>query len=184
MPVLNAIDPKEAASPAKEVLATLERALGRLPEMMRLMANSPAILETYVHFNHALERTTLPPKVRALITVAIAEINGCDYTLSLGTALARRQGVSDAELNDARLGRGPDAKTSDALQFAMNIVRRAGRVPHADVERLLRNGFSDEEIVDIIAAVALNIFRNYFNLVVGTEIDSPVVRSGQTRQLV
>ena len=38
-------------------------------------------------------------------------------------------------------------------------------------------GFSDGEVVEIIAAVALNIFTNYFNHIAGTEIDFPVVKA-------
>ncbi len=37
----------------------------------------------------------------------------------------------------------------------------------------------DEEIVEIVAAVALNVFRNYFNLIAGTEIDVPLVRTSR-----
>ncbi|HEY1308557.1 MAG TPA: carboxymuconolactone decarboxylase family protein [Vicinamibacterales bacterium] len=177
MTVLNAIDPKHATGRTKELFGTLEQALGRVPTMIRIMAQSPSVLETYLHFNHALEQSTLSPRTRALITVAIAEVNRCDYTLSLGMALGKRQGVADADLKAARSGRADDVKTMEALQFATSIVRRAGRVPHAEVDRLRHLGFTDGEIVDIIAAVALNLFRNYFNLVAGTDIDSPVVRT-------
>jgi uncharacterized peroxidase-related enzyme len=184
MAVLKEIDPKHATGRTKELFDGLDRPLGRVPTMVRLMANSPAILDTYLHFSHALEETTLSPRVRALITVAIAEINGCDYTLSLGMALAKRQGVSDEDLQLARFGRAHDLKTADALCFATSIASRGGRVPRADVERLRRDGFSDAEIVDIVAAVAFNIFRNYFNLLLDPDIDSPVVRTSQTTQML
>ena len=182
MAMLKPVDAQNATDSVKTAFERLERALGRVPEMINLMANSPSVLETYMHFNHALERTTLSPKTRALITVAIAEMNGCDYTLSLGMDLAKRQGVAEAELNAARLGSSHDSKTNDLLHFATSIVRNAGRVPYVDLERLRRQGVSDQEIVEVIAAVALNLFRNYFNLVAGTDIDSPVVRTVRSEQ--
>jgi hypothetical protein len=58
------------------------------------------------------------------------------------------------------------------------ITRERGRVSTSDVAALRQAGFGDEEIVEIVAAVALNVFRNYFNLVAGTVIDFPVVRTG------
>jgi alkylhydroperoxidase family enzyme len=70
------------------------------------------------------------------------------------------------------------ATTAAALSFAATITRERGRVSTSDVAALRQAGFSDEEIVEIVAAVALNVFRNYFNLVVGTVIDFPVVRTG------
>jgi uncharacterized peroxidase-related enzyme len=182
MAVLRAIESQDAPERVKAVFAALERTLGRVPAMIHLMANSPPVLDAYLHFNHGLEGTTLSAETRALITVAIAEMSGCDYTLSLGMALAKRQGVTDAALQAARFGRSPETKTDDTLQFATSIVRHSGRVPQTDIEGLRKRGFSDQEIVDIIAAVALNIFRNYFNLVAGTDIDSVVVRAMRGKQ--
>src|SRR5579864_8774176 len=184
MSAVTEIDPKDATGTTKTIFDRLEHALGRVPTMIRLMAHSPAILETYLHFTTALEQTTLSPRARALITVAIAEANGCDYMLSLGMALGARQGVSESDLQAARLGHGHDGKTADTLQFATSIIRSAGRVPPAEIERLRRRGFSDAEIVDVVAAVALNIFRNYFNLALGTEIDSPVMRTSRRTRVV
>jgi len=63
------------------------------------------------------------------------------------------------------------------LTFASSIVSRQGRVPHDEIERLRRIGFSDAEIVDVIGLVAVNIFRNYFNLVVDPDFDLPHIRT-------
>jgi alkylhydroperoxidase family enzyme len=51
------------------------------------MANSPATPETYLRFKEAFGKTKLTPALRGLIAVAVAEINGCDYSLS--TAMTR-----------------------------------------------------------------------------------------------
>jgi alkylhydroperoxidase family enzyme len=108
MALLTEIDPKDATGQTKALFDRLERAVGRVPTMIRLMGASPAVLDAYLHFNHALEQTTLSPKTRALITVAIAELNGCDYTLSLGMALGKRQGYP--RTNSTR--RDPDVPTT------------------------------------------------------------------------
>ena len=184
MSVLKPIEPSDATGVTKEIFDHLEKNMNRIPAMVRVMAHSPAIAETYMHFNQALAKSSLSPRTLALITVAIAEISGCDYTLSIGIALARRHGVEEPELAAARAGRAEDDKTARTLEFATSIVRRVGQVPHEDVERLRQSGFSDREIVDIIGAVGLNIFRNYFNLVVGTDIDVPVARTSRSAQLV
>ena len=177
MAVLNAIDPNEATGRTKEVLDAFERQLNRLPSMVRLMANSPATADAYLHFNIALEGSAIPPKTRVLLAVAIAELNRCDYTLSIAMAMGRRQGISEEELAAARGGRARDPRTAATLEFASSIVRRQGHVTREEVARLSQNGFSDAEIVDIIGAVALNLFRNYFNLVADPEIDLPLVRT-------
>jgi alkylhydroperoxidase family enzyme len=35
-------------------------------------------------------------------------------------------------------------------------------------------GYSDSEIIEAVAFVALNVFVNYFNLVAKTDVDFPV----------
>jgi AhpD family alkylhydroperoxidase len=177
MSVLKPIGSTDETEQTKDMFADSRREFDRVLNMVRQMAHSPALLRTYLHFARAVDQTTLSARTRALIAIAVAEINACDYTLSLGMALSRRHGIEDAELDAAREGRGLDVGTDDTLRFATSILRRAGRVPHADVERLRHQGFTDQTIVEVVATVALNVFRDYFNLVAGTDIDFPVVRT-------
>lgn len=121
----------------------------------------------------------MPARLRALITTAVAELNGCDYTLSVAMLLGGHVGLTEQELSAARQIQSSDPRTAAALRFAAHLVQRRGRVPAAEVEELRGCGFSDEEIVEMVALVALNLFRNYLNLVAETEIDFPAVRTGQ-----
>jgi len=180
MQVLNPIDPGAATGSVKQSFDAVEGRLKRVPNMLRLMANSPAILGAYLQFNEAFEHTRMTPKLRGLITVAVSELNGCEYTLSTALALGRREGLTEDDFDRARRGEAGDTKTATALRFARTAVRERGRVPPAEVEVLRRAGFSDEEIVEVIGAVALNVFRNYFNLIAGTEVDAPLVSPGRT----
>jgi alkylhydroperoxidase family enzyme len=178
MQVLNTIDASTAEGRTRELFSAVERRLHRVPNMLRLMANSPGILAAYLQFTEALEHTRLTPRLRSLLTVAISELNGCDYTLSTVLAPGRREGIGEDEFTRARRAEASDPKTAAALRFAATAVRERGHVPPAEVEALRNAGFTDEEIVEIIGAVGLNLFRNYFNLIAGTEVDFPLVRAG------
>ena len=170
----------ETASPkSKELLASVEQRIGRSSNMMRIVANSPATPGAYLQFNQAFDAMKMSPKLRALITAAVADLNGCDYTLSTAMVLGPRAGATVEELNAARQVQSSDPKIAAALQFTAQIVIERGQVRAADVEKLHGAGFDDEEIVEIVALIALNIFRNYINLVAGTEIDLPHVRSNR-----
>jgi uncharacterized peroxidase-related enzyme len=178
--VLTPIDASTAGDRVRELFGAVEQRLKRVPNMLRLMGNSPAILGAYLQFIEAFEHTRLPPKLRSLITAAVSELNGCVYTVSTAMALGRREGVTKDEFMRARRAESSDPKTAAALRFAAAAVRERGHVPPAEVAGLRDAGFSDEEIVEIIGAVALNLFRNYFNLIAGTEVDFPLVRAGDT----
>jgi len=56
------------------------------------------------------------------------------------------------------------------------MVENHGHVEASEVAALHEAGYGDEEIVELIGAIALNLFRNYFNLAVQTEIDFPLIR--------
>lgn len=172
---LPAIRTEDAQGKSKQLLEAVQAKLGITPNMARVMANSPAVLQGYLGFNAALAGGTLSPKLREELAIAVAEQNSCGYCLAAHTALGKMAGLSDSELDAARDGRSDSAKTRAALEFARAIVAKQGRTSDADFEEVRRAGFSDGEIAEIIAEVALNVFTNYFNNTTEVEIDFPKV---------
>lgn len=177
MQAIKAVDPKTAEGKTKELFGAIEQRLKRVPNMIQLMGNSAGILGAYLQFNEAFDHAKMSPKLRGLITTTVSEINGCDYTLSTAFVLGKREGLSEEELTAARRADSSDPKTSAALRFSAKAVGERGRVSAEDVEKLRSAGFDDEEIVEIIGLIALNLFRNYFNLIAGTEVDFPLVKA-------
>ena len=157
----------------------IEKQLGAVPNMMRTMAQSPRVLEGYLAWSGALSRGLLPATLQEQIAIAIAEANACNYCLSAHTALGRRAGLSDDQLAASREGRAVDAKANAALQFALAVVERRGGISDQDFARVREAGFSEAEIAEIIAHVALNVLTNYFNRAADTEIDFPKVTTAQ-----
>jgi alkylhydroperoxidase family enzyme len=93
----------------------------------------------------------------------------------------RLAGLSQEQLDASREGRSADSKASSALRFAQAVLERRGAVSDQELASVRAAGFSDGQIAEIIAHVALNVFTNYFNRAAGTDIDFPVVRAGTLR---
>ena len=72
MQVLKAVDPNTAAGKTKELFGVIDQRLKRVPNMIRLMGNSPAILGAYLEFNEAFEATKMTAKLRGLITTTVS----------------------------------------------------------------------------------------------------------------
>lgn len=171
------VDPAAATGSTKELLDAVKQKFGMVPNITRLMANSPQVLEGYLGFSGALAGGRLDPQLRERIAIAVASANGCDYCLSAHTAGGRMAGLSQEELKAAQQGQSSGEKETVALRFATKIVRERGWVTDKDVNGLRQAGFDDGEIVEIIAVTVLNIFTNYFNHVAETEIDFPLVKA-------
>ena len=79
------------------------------------------------------------------------------------------------QLTQAQLGESNDPKTRAALQFALELTEGRGKVGPDSVQNLRNHGFSDEEIVEILAHVALNLFTNYTNVAFDVPVDFPAI---------
>ena len=176
MPRLNPIQPDQATGKAKELLDAVQAKLKITPNMTRVMANSPAVLEGYLSFSGALAGGSLDAKLREQLAIEVAEQNSCQYCLSAHTAFGKMTGLSDAELASARQAPNNVA----ALRFAQSLVAGKGHIGESEFEAVRRAGFSDGEIAEIIAHVALNIFTNYFNNAAGVEVDFPKIALGKS----
>lgn len=177
---LSTIDPQQATGKTKELLDGVQAHLKMVPNLMRVLANSPAALDAYLSFNDKLSHGLLSPKLRELISVVVAEENGCEYCLSAHTALSKMVGYKDEQILASRKFHLGDAKIDAALRFAHEITKQRGQVPASAIEDVRKAGYSDGEIAEIIANVGLNVFTNYFNNAVKTEIDFPRVALSAT----
>ncbi len=178
MPRLNAIDPAHASGKTADLLDAVHQKLGVVPNLLRTFANAPAALEGYLGLSGALAQSSLGAELNEKIALTVAGINGCDYCASAHSAIGKGAGIDRAEIEKNLEGYSSDERTSAILDFAGKLVEARGRVDDDDLDEVRQAGVSDQEIAEIVAAVALNIFTNYFNHVADTEIDFPVVRTG------
>lgn len=146
--------------------------------MMRTMGNSPAVLEAYLGMSEALGKGKLGGQLGELIALSVAESNSCNYCLSAHTFIGEKLAKIDpASLEAAREGRNHEPKVEAALHFAKTLIAKQGQVSETDVIRVKEAGYSEGEIGEIIAHVALNVFTNYFNNTALTDIDFPEVQA-------
>jgi uncharacterized peroxidase-related enzyme len=166
----------ESPAAAQPLLQAVKKQLGVVPNLFRLVGNSPAALEGYLGLNTALGKGALEAPTRERIALAVAEINGCDYCLSahsyLGKNLAK---LSEMEIAANRHGSSTDAKADAAVRFAVKLVNTRGHASEDDLKSVREAGYTDAQIIEIVLHVALNTLTNYVNEVAKTDIDFPVV---------
>jgi uncharacterized peroxidase-related enzyme len=175
MTYLHTVNPDSAEGKTKALLESVRGSLGVVPNLFRVTANSPAALEGLLNLNGALGKGTFNAKLRERIALAVAEANGCAYCLSAHSVLGQGAGLTQQDIDAARLAQALDGRTAAILRFAHQIVDERGAIPNAALQEAKRAGLTDAEIVEVIGNVVVNLFTNYVNLVANTDIDFPVV---------
>jgi len=174
---LNVPSREQSPVASKPLLAAVERQLGVVPNLFRLLGLSPAVPEAYVSFNDALGRT-LDVKTRERIALAIAQLNSCEYCLSahtyLGLNLAK---LDETEVRRNRQGHSDDVKADAAVVFARRVAESRGRVSDSELAAVKAAGYSEAQVIDIVANVAINVLTNFVNNVARTDIDFPAVHA-------
>ena len=126
-----------APAAARPTLESIKKKMGGVPNVFRLMANSPAVLEAYAAFNGALGTGKLDKKIRERIALAIAQKNGCSYCLAAhtytGTHVTK---LSIDEIAAARRGESSDPKADAAVKFALTVAENRGSVSEDELHAM------------------------------------------------
>lgn len=165
---LTPIQNNGATSDLKRSLKNSRLKLDEAPRFLQLMANSPASLRAYLRADAALVRGQLTPRQRQQVALAVAEINGSSHSLSAHYDTGKGLGLTQEEMQLARNATAADPKAETMLRFTQAVVLQRGEISDDDFQALGKAGFTDAQIVEIVANIALNIFSNYFNSVAKT----------------
>ncbi|MBH1988127.1 MAG: peroxidase-related enzyme [Burkholderiales bacterium] len=169
------LQPQQAPAASQPLLAQINQAFGATPNMFKAVANSPAALQSMWAAFGALGTGTLGAKLGEQIAVAIANRNRCEYCLAAHTVLGQNAGASATEMAAAQVGQSDDPRTAAALRFALKVVTDRAQLADGDVAELHEVGFKDEQVVEILAHVALNLYTNYINVALNVPVDFPKV---------
>lgn len=179
MPRFQPLDPERANGKASILLDAVQSKLGFVPNIMKTFAQAPAALEAYLNFSKALGTGTLDARLREQIAVAAAGVNSCGYCASAHTAAGGKLGIDSAELLENLEAKSGDPKTEAALRFTRAVIEDRGFVSDDDVRLIREAGYSDGEIIEIIANISLNLYTIYFNHIAQTVNDFPEIKIGE-----
>lgn len=174
---LNTVNHDTATGRTAELLDTVKSSMGAVPNITKVMANQPAVLDAFLSLGGALSKGALDAKTREAIALTVAGVNQCDYCASAHSAISGSLKVDQAEIDLNLQGKSSDAKLTALLQFATAIVDKSGKVSDDEIATFREAGYDDAAITEVTANVAANIFTNYINHVAQTDIDFPVVQT-------
>lgn len=165
---------ESAPDAARPILEGAEEAYGFVPNLLRVMAEAPPLLEAYTTLNEILEKTSLAPTERQVLLLSVSAENGCAYCVPAHSALARNAGVPDEVVEAIREGRPATDERLEALRrFTQAVVRERGRPSEEEVERFLEAGYTRPQILEVVLGVGMKTLSNYTNHLAETPVDEP-----------
>src|SRR5688572_5822614 len=82
---LTALNAEEVTGKTKDLFNAVQAKVGIVPNMMRTMGNSPAVLEGYLNLSGTLSHGKLTARTGELLALTISESNSCDYCVAAHT---------------------------------------------------------------------------------------------------
>ena len=159
---------------SRDALKALEAKFGKVLNIHGAMAHSPAVLESYVAMQRVLaDSGTLDKRLREVVALAVANIDECSYCQAAHTAGGKAAGLSEQETVDVRRGHVDDPKLQALVTLVREQASHVGHVQDTTWQSALDAGWTDAELTETSAVIALNLFTNYFNHLVQTELDLP-----------
>src|SRR5262249_20218810 len=126
MPRIQPVDPNTADPATAELLNSVRRSMGAVPNLIATMARSPAVARPDLGCAQALSGGIPPRRLREQIALAVGEANACTYCVAAHTVLGRRAGLTEEETKEARRAASHDEKEDAALMFARRVVQDRG----------------------------------------------------------
>ncbi|GAB4175329.1 MAG: carboxymuconolactone decarboxylase family protein [Wenzhouxiangellaceae bacterium] len=169
---LEVLTPENAPQAARPLLEKAREKYGFVPNILGVMANSPALLEAYITLSGIFEKTAFSPAEKQLVLLGASIENGCDYCTAAHSAIARMQGVDGSLIEAAVEGQPlPDQRLDALYRFTRTMVRTRGRPSDEDLKTFLDAGYRESQVQDVIVGIALKTLSNYNNHLAGTPID-------------
>lgn len=169
MPRIEPIEVDAATGKSRDLLDEYASRGGNPGPMVRAMAQAPVVLRGYMDLSRAVKRSHIDRRVTERINLTVHEWLGCAYCLDAHTRAARKLGLSDYDIDLARQGTATDPKIAALVAFGQQLIAAPAEVTDRQVGELREHGYSDEQIAEVVALVALQQLSGAFNLVAGIE---------------
>jgi AhpD family alkylhydroperoxidase len=154
-------DELTAPDESAPLIKSIQAGGGAVTKFVGVLAGAPAVLRAYTRMRSELRSGVLPQATRERIALAVAEYRDDDYSIAQHAKSARRAGLGLDEVSRARSFTSGDAKEAALLAYLRGILEAHDAYPpHHLHEEALEIGWSDEELLEAVAHLALNEFQS------------------------
>ncbi len=164
---------RDQVSPDNQtIFDNLKSALGMVPNLYATIGYSKNGLARFLAYQNA--KTSLSNKEKEAVNLIVSQVNGCVYCQSAHLVLGRMNGFSDTELHQIRTAKHDNPKLDALVKLAADITKNRGNANAATVDAFFANGYTNENLVDLILQVSDKTAMNYLHNLTQVPVDFPL----------
>lgn len=166
---------ESAPESARPLLQKVEKGMGRVPNLLGIMAASPAALEGYLTLSGLFNgKAQFTPAEAHVVLQTINRENGCDYCMSAHAVMSVGAQAVSADIDGLlRAGKTlPDRRLEALRVLTAALVSKRGWVETSDLDAFLAAGFTQAHVLGVILGIGLKVISNYTNHVAQTPLDN------------
>jgi uncharacterized peroxidase-related enzyme len=184
MSIFNPIEPEIADVEAKAALDIVHAAFGGIPNLMKMLAIAPNVLNGIMSLMQEVTSGELETSLFEQIALLTSAINQCDYCVAVHVHVGQQTGLSREELVCNLQGQASDPRSQAVLDFTRAVVTNRGKVESSTVQTLRDHELSDKAIIEILSVIGLYTFLNYAKHLTHPVLDFPPVAEFQPEVVV
>lgn len=175
---------ESAPDEAKPLLAAAQKKFGLIPNMYARMANLPGLLSTYLHgYDLFRAQAGLTPPEQEVVLLVISRENGCEYCVAAHSMVAAMMSQVPPDVLEAVRNAQPiaDPRLQALAEFTKTMVDKRGNPTPEDAAAFLDAGYTEQQILGIILAIAVKTLSNYSNHLFHTPVDAAFAKHEWTK---
>ena len=157
---------------AAEMLGSIEKAYGFVPNLYGIFAESPAVLKAYMSLGKIFDESSFSATERQVIILAVSRFNDCRYCMAAHSVVAGMQNIPDSVIEPIRNNQPIADDKLEALRlFATAVTEKRGWVSESDIRVFLAAGYTKAQILEVVLGVSFKTISNYVNHIADTPLD-------------
>lgn len=163
---------KTAPTESAKLLAPAEEAYGFIPNLLGVMAESPATLNAYLSLGQLFGKSSFSATEQQTVILSISRFNECDYCMAAHSVIAGMNKVPTDIVEAIRDDRPIDDPRLEALRvFTSTCVEKRAHLSSDDIAAFLAADYTKEQILEVILGIGFKTLSNYVNHVAETPLD-------------
>jgi len=169
------VEIEEAKGKTKELYDGISKAFGGVPNLFRMLGETPDILEAVLALNASVTSGELSDKDVEQIALTVSSVNACNYCVATHVAVGSQLKIEKSELINNIQGISDNPKMNAILKFTKEATLNRGKVTSKTINELTDFGIKNATIIEILGVVGLYTYLNYLNHLTQPIIDFPEI---------